>query len=511
MIIKLLYITIINSIFIFYNYFNLKGLRVISEHCTHITLINRIRNNNNRFISGYFLSYDEKVFLYPQLFHWVLSFFSEEFLNKKYFFINLTIKLIEIVTFNLFLFYVDSLLELNVYFYIFFNILINIIPFSHAGWNAKLIGLSTRPLGLFLGQMLTILMLIYFTNDSLLIYIFIIINIFVIILSSQMATQYVLLSTPLYFIFTLDFFILFAPLIAYLIYLVILPKYAISYFKGQYYHKRNYALFMSKIFLFHYRYSVYRDFVYDFWKYLFTKPLKQSIQYIGMNPIMEVIYGVPFIIPVILLYNINYDNNLLSNAYLMVVACFILVLIISFRPLRFLGEPSRYIEFVSPIGIVLFIYYYSSTLNITLAVYSILLILVMEFYTKNIFYKDEEYIEKENIIKFFHTNFNIDCIITSNDVNLPSLISTDKIKFLSCSVTQYKKNKKEFFDDYENMDKRIVSKNKLKSFFSNYKIDYIAINNRFYSIEDVKELIRNVNFYEIYSFGKLQLFKVEYQ
>ena len=63
-----------------------------SDHHFHIGVIERIKNNNNKFLTDYFFSVNESNLHYHKFFHWVLSFpksiIRDKFLFNKYFFKN---------------------------------------------------------------------------------------------------------------------------------------------------------------------------------------------------------------------------------------------------------------------------------------------------------------------------------------------------------------------------------------------------------------------------------------
>ena len=74
-----------------------------SDHHFHIGVIERIKNNNNKFLTDYFFSVNESNLHYPQFFHWVLSFFKS-IIRDKFYLINIFLKIRNNI-FNSFLFY----------------------------------------------------------------------------------------------------------------------------------------------------------------------------------------------------------------------------------------------------------------------------------------------------------------------------------------------------------------------------------------------------------------------
>ena len=120
-------------------------------------------------------------------------------------------------------------------------------------------------IGLVVGQVYLYLIIIFIISGSLWLLLPIFIVVFIILLLSQMATQLVILSLPFIVIIFKVPELLLLPFLSYLLFYLLMPKIAKNYIIGQFNHKRNYALFLAKIFILNKRPSIYRDFVYDFW------------------------------------------------------------------------------------------------------------------------------------------------------------------------------------------------------------------------------------------------------
>ena len=143
------------------------------------------------------------------------------------------------------------------------------------------------------------------------------------------------------------------------LFMVAFPELFKHYIRGQFNHKKNYALYLASIFIMKYRPNIYRDFVYDFWVRLakIKTERTQALNYIYTNPIVELIYGFPFLWAT---FFFAYRENqlLFSNELFIIIGATLLIFfVISLNPFRFLGEPQRYLEFTLPLITVAFLRY----------------------------------------------------------------------------------------------------------------------------------------------------------
>ena len=102
LIIVVVFLVLLNAILL---YVQKKVSSPGSDHPYHLGLINGIRNNKHHFVKSYPNIIGEKNFAYPQFYHWILSYLPENVYTVRYRYINIIVKLIEIVAFNLFLYF----------------------------------------------------------------------------------------------------------------------------------------------------------------------------------------------------------------------------------------------------------------------------------------------------------------------------------------------------------------------------------------------------------------------
>lgn len=239
------------------------------DHYYHLNLIKGIEQRKHRFLNNTPTYIAERNFFYPQLYHWILSFFGSSWSNKYFVGINQFISF----TTTLSVLFFSAYIRNNFYpaipflpFIVSVGIVYWITPFSYYIWNAKNCGISVRGFGLLLGFWYLFCIVLFVLHNNIGIYFALIILASIILLSSQFAFQFVLFSALFFSLFNFNIWLLFPPFFAVLLYLAILPTQALSFIKGQYYHKKIWRLYLSEMMLKKSRYSIWRDLVNDIWK-----------------------------------------------------------------------------------------------------------------------------------------------------------------------------------------------------------------------------------------------------
>ena len=340
-----------------------------SDSCAHTNIINGIRINKHKFMKFRVNTIGSQYFAYPQLYHWILSFLPSAIIEKYYRLFSIVIGLLQIILFLIFAYTIYPFIQTDISLekFIFFSGLIFMItPFSYAIWNAKNTGLSARGLGLLLGQIYLYFISWYYLFDNIAFFLIAFLIGFIIIISSEFAMQFLFFSAPLFALFFKNPFFLLIPVVALLIFYLIMPEIANNFIRGQINYKILYSKYMAKKFILLHRYSVWRDFVWDFWVKI-RRDFKRSVLYIYHNPLVSVIFGFPFFTLFVLYFLLDkrvqelvlYDKNM-GYLILPVIVSFLIFFFTSFRKTRFLGEPERYMEFcipqISVFGAILFCY-----------------------------------------------------------------------------------------------------------------------------------------------------------
>ena len=232
-------------------------------------------------------------------------------------------------------------------------------PFSYNINNAKNTGISTRGLGLFLGQVVLYSTVLYLHSPLHDISYLIVSGVcmWLILIGSAFSLQMLLLVIPAWAII-IDNWMIAAPLPgAFAFFFITTPRYAFNYITGQFNFKVFYFKYLAKNILLAKRYSVWRDFIWDFWKIAFNKfryqgKIKSGFNYIYNNPAIAVIIGMPFSLLAVLVewQSLTSPEFGMIAEWILIVPlpvflCFGAFILTSFRITRFLGEPERYVEF----------------------------------------------------------------------------------------------------------------------------------------------------------------------
>ena len=452
-----------------------------TDHFVHLRIINYLKSNKEYFLKDVF-TFDERYCFYPFLFHWLISKLPNRAIHGEgYKKINLVIRILRIFLFNFFCIQfglVDDLLK---------GLLLNIVyltfPFSYLKWNAINSGLSARGFGLLLGEAYLYLIYGYFIYDYYPFYLILCVFGIFFYLSSQFSTQFFILSNLFFTIYFSDLVFILIPIISGILYYLMFKRVAISYFYGQFNHKRNYVLFFLKT-QFKHRKSFYRDFIYDFW-IKFKKTPKQGIRYFFTNPFIEISYGYLYLILYLILKPLSFNN--LSNLEIIVfsgVFCFVLT---TFSYTRFLGEAQRYIQFTMPFIAIGFVNLFSVGFILSVIVTSIIIILL--YYTLNFTYEKSS--KQIDFVKWFLEVKNLletNDLIISNDTQLIKIFSAN-FQIISTDWTYFFKDKKEFqFNHPKNYS--ILSPEAINYLNKKYKPSILVINCKLYNQED-KDFISN--------------------
>jgi hypothetical protein len=324
-----------------------------SDHPYHLGLINEIRKSKHRLLLSHPNLIGEINFGYPQLLHWVLSFLPKAFLVNYYYFVGAVLNILSSVLFLVFAIWAYPLLHISIsieYFVLYAGLLYVLTPFSWAIWNAKNTGISTRGLGLFLGYLYQFLILLYFYSGSWVFLFFIFITVFIILLSSQFANQFVLLTLPFFAILYHNYFLLVFPLLAFLLFYLINKEVALKFIRGQYWHKTIYYKYLAKVFILKARPSIWRDLIFDIWKNIIKRPAT-GLLYAYHNPVISITIGIPilgYLLFVFLVRNSFYTTEIEKLLFYNIIIALSVFFLTSIRKTRFLGEPERYVELVIP-------------------------------------------------------------------------------------------------------------------------------------------------------------------
>ena len=460
-----------------------------SDHPIHVRVIKMIRRNGNKYSIKDVFTFDEYSTYYPFLYHWLLSFFFFKTAINSPHLIQWAINLLKLIFFNIFLYSIKLHYSFDVLDCFLLNLVYLTFPFSYTFWNAKNTGLSARGFGLMFGQIYVYFLYHYLLGNSDLLFFFLIVSSLLVILSSMMALQFITLSAPLISITFNEPEIFLIPLISYLLFFILFNQLAKNHFIGVLNYYKNYSKYFAEIFIFKHRPNIYRDFIKDFWIQLTNQKITtiNKIKYIFLNPLIELIHGFPYLIIVICVLVAKGGDYGLIETKLIASVLFVFFLT-TLNPLRFLGEPQRYIEFIIPIVAVFFVI--KTTLTIQFFTASVLFIFIMliSFFTKN---KKDGKPDIQLLLDYLDHNFNHKDVLISNDQDflkycspILNIITTDTSKLIKSKSELLFFNKSYY---------GCLTPESLIHFSQKYKPKVLIVNKIMYSDEEMHHVLSKIN------------------
>ena len=459
-----------------------------SDHPIHVRIIKTIIKDNFKTFPKNIFTFQEYASYYPTLYHFLLALFfpKKSIENPKI--IQKSILLIKVIFFNLFIYLLQKNNDYGTIDIIILNSIYITFPFSYTFWNAKNTGLSARSFGLLIGELYVYSIFIFLTNGSNLNYfISAILFSFLAMLTSMMTFQFIVLSSPIISILYGNILVLLIPICSSFLYYIFFKKQFKIYIDGLYNFYRNYYNYLNQLILIKNRPNIFRDFIFDFWKLLFdkSKSLKQKILYIYLNPIMELIHGFPYLIFLIYFFAQNYTFNLIEFG--IPFSVIILFFVICINPLRFLGEPQRYVEYIIPIITLIFYNNINFQITVYLIIVSSIYILTLKLISKKIRNIDEN---KIKALEYIKNHFEWEDIIISNDSYILKYVSAYTNIF---ALDTSKELTNSEVDDYFIKDYGTISKSKIINLTKKYDINAIIINLQKLNSEDLQLLKSEIN------------------
>jgi len=351
-----------------------------SDHYIHQLYIDLIRQNKHLMIDTCTNFVNENRMAYPQLLHWVVAWFpksAEQFISK---YLQVFVNLLSSAAFYGFIrIYgefevIEQIGQYDDLIYKFVPtsgsrmfaacLLFVLIPFSYNTNNAKNTGLSARGLGLLLGQVFLGLLLLYDFEQNFWFLLPAAIVVWIILLSSTFAGQFVVFGSLLLALFTLDPMLLLPLVVGLVLFFAITPKVATTYIKGQLVHKKLYSKYIAQIHILKTRPSIWLDWFTQIPKRLrwFLSNPKENgyhLDYVLNNAIAVFVLQMSVVFIAIFVATNDFFRDAISTSIsglsisVCLLVCFTLFLLTSVRKTRFLGEPERYLEFGIPFAAML--------------------------------------------------------------------------------------------------------------------------------------------------------------
>lgn len=494
-----------------------------SDHYIHLAYIDSIRANNHRFITKVDSFINEDDFPDPQLYHWILSFFPRQFVVSKCGYFNQLINCIMLGSFFVFCYYLHPYLATSLTVTQFTRnagLIFVFTPFYFYRWNAKNVGLSARGLGLLLGQLFLSALCLYLLNDNPVFLLISLLFAFLGLLSSQFAFQMVIFFSVIASIVFSQYVLAIVPLLAILISLLLLRTKAIIFFKRQFQYKKVYHKLFAPKFLFTARYSIWRDFIRDFWRCFYDKNLLRSFEYIYRNPVISILVGIPSLTVAIFLCLSEFSNSKqlflilpLTHLCTILIIGLLIFLITSFRPTRFLGEPERYLEFFVPFSTVLATVLIGNNSSILMSIFLISLsVIFIEIFLIEYLATKERGISIQKQVsklvlyldKFAPPHLNR---VLSNNYEILKYFAGKRYKILNANVTSEFTGPFHYNDLFPDKHGRI-SKELISEVIEKFGINWFVLDTNLLSKSDLLRKTNPSTFREIIQVDNLTLFKI---
>jgi len=467
-----------------------------SDHYFHLMLIKQIKENKNRFIRNFNNIIGNSYVFYPQFLHWLLSYFYPKRISVAIKLHNVFVYLVTgIMAFFFWKFYLEHyyvfLVKDEFYVLLFVGLIISLTPYSYHLKNAKNSGLSARSFGIFLvhAYLYSLALMInsspwFFLSASL--------SVLLIFISSQFALQFIIFSTPIIALMALNLSLMGPLVLGLILFLILFNKIATTFLYGQFNHKRIYYKYLADSFILKIRFSIWRDWIYDFWLKLFRAVKKKesfNASYFYENSLFILIFLFPGIPCLAIYYILGGKDFTIINGELFWTFLFsslFLFFIFSFRKTRFLGEPERYVEFTIPFIAFICVFLLPPAYLTGIVVYGSLMSLLqiwIGYYTNRI--KKSTFPQIRNkfdpAIKLLLRDPN--ARVLTNETEVTKLFFPEGIKIFRFGL-QYEYAgkihfKKIFADGYDRVSSKVIP-----DMISEFNINYLLLNKNFVPVED---------------------------
>lgn len=325
-----------------------KFAKIGSDHPIHVFLASVLRENDHKLFTRVpRLLNESHCGAYPLFLHWLLSFMPADGIKVMAALLNPAMNALQV-----FLVYfvcrefpgIKDELGAQAGFV---ALLFALTPQFYHAYSARNYGLSSRSIGIVL---LTVNCLLIFqarvAESAFPYYLAIIATGYLMwgfnTFSQQAMTLFSILCGLLFGRW--DMLLLFA--VSVLVFVILHPSYATSYLKYTFRFIAAYARELSAVFVLKLRYGIWRDLVYDIWIKLSKSPF-EGLKYLYGNSVIIVALLNPLAFFCLIMWSDEGIPPMFSYFMHLSIAGMVVFFLTSFRATRFLGEPERYVEFIS--------------------------------------------------------------------------------------------------------------------------------------------------------------------
>lgn len=327
------------------------GARVGSDHPVHVFLIRGIRSNGYRlFVTVPHLLNVCHCAAIPLYLHWIVSHFRTRAVFWCERLLNPIVNTLHVGLFAGMASYAAFAVGLPWMFVGLATALFAMTPqFFHA-LSARNFGLSSRGTGLLLLTLFYIAAFAVEAGESpMASWLALALAGWLIWGFSTFGQQALVILSLLLFVLTGRFVPLLGALMGLTLFIVLHPRYSLSYLRHTLRFIRTYATELAPIYILNRRASIWRDLVWDIW-IRFREGSKSAIHYAYENSILVVLLLNPMVVLATWgsLGDGSPANPFLAYGSALSTCGLIAFVLTSFRFTRFLGEPERYVEVVTP-------------------------------------------------------------------------------------------------------------------------------------------------------------------
>lgn len=334
---------------------SLIGARVGSDHAVHVFLVDGIRRNGHRlYVTIPRLLNTCHCAALPLYIHWLVSHFRGAAVYGSERLLNPVVNTLHVLVFAALAMIVARLDGLPTAWIGLATCAFALTPqFFHA-LSARNFGLSARGTGLLL---LTLFLLAAYGVEAGAMapwcWAALVVLGWLVWGFSTFATQAVCIISVLLFVISGRYVPMLGSALGLALFIALHPKYSLSYSRHTLRFIRSYATELAPVYVLSRRQSIWRDLVWDIWQ-RFGNGFKPGFRYAYENSVLVVVLLNPLLVLACasVLWTARPTSTFLAFSSSVALAGGIAVVLTSFRPTRFLGEPERYAEAVTPWAVI---------------------------------------------------------------------------------------------------------------------------------------------------------------
>jgi hypothetical protein len=319
-----------------------------TDNSVHLFLANAIRENRHRlFVRVPRIINPSYCSSFPLFLHWHLSFLNpsqikvlSQLLNPL---VNCGLVLTTFIAAN----HIHSTAHLAGWASLAFAL----TPQLHHTYSARNYGLSARPVGIFLFTLLSLCWLGDHGEGYTLLAVCLFLGYLIWGFNTFGQQSMLFMSVALGVCFN-QWRMLAIVLGSMGLFMIINRAYAVYYLLYTFRFMKAYATDLASVFINKKRYSIWRDLIWDIWIKMRQDPVSGCI-YAYQNSLLIVIFLNPLSLVAFSQWFQSYSvDPVITQGLTLITAGFLIFIVTTFRPTRFLGEPERYIEMITPVAII---------------------------------------------------------------------------------------------------------------------------------------------------------------